>query len=205
MLEQLSFYLFLGVQNGQKLLRKSSLSKHATHECHSLTNSAIFVRPQKFKCGLVSIFCTEHHSLRHDSSKPFRLHVSEDDDLVRKHFWYWDESLEPWSYSSKLWLTQVNFLNIQLFRFRMRYTLNDLSDTDIALGENLQLLWEISEWISRGCGLTFLVFTTFFCVLVGFLGGCLFLYRSLLFSLRSGSLFLLLSSRYILLHFWGSC
>ena len=93
---------------------------------------------------MFGIACTEDHAFRHDVSKFLGFHVGENDDLVSEHLFQGDIGLQPRDNctDSAIRLTQVNLLNVELLRVRMRLALDNLAHTNITLSESLELLGE---------------------------------------------------------------
>ena len=93
---------------------------------------------------MISIACAEDHAFRHHTSYLLGLHVGKDDAFACKHCFKGHVWLQAGENRPELAFSKVNLFDIELLRFGMWLTLNDLTNSDIALLECLQFLSEFS-------------------------------------------------------------
>ena len=158
LLEEFGLDFALRVEDGLRILCQASIPERIAIESDSLTDRAVVAGSHKFHLGALRVAGTEHHAFRHDVSKFLGLHVSEHNHLVGQHLFQCHELLQTRHNraNATLRLTQVNLLDVQFLRVRVRFALHNLTNSDIALAVRLELLGKVTTG-TRGRSASFLL------------------------------------------------
>ena len=120
----------------------------------SLTNWRVNMRSHKLNDSVFRITCAEHHSFRHDPCKLSWLQVGEYDDFIGQHRLEIHIRLQTRynSSQSSVSFAQINLFDKKFLWLRMRFALNNSTNTNIALGKNIEFLGQATcslGWSSR--------------------------------------------------------
>jgi hypothetical protein len=118
----------------------------------ALANDTTFRWTHELAFGVIGVACAHNHSFRHDVRKLPWLQINEDHHKSFGHLGKRNELLETRTDQSEFsGLSDINSLNVKFFTAWMGSTLNNLSDTNIAVAVDIPNLFN-SFYLRCGSG-----------------------------------------------------